>query len=101
MPTEFGPIDLCVRLSDEGQTLKVDYSAQFHSEPVSVVLHVPPVSTLERVVLSGKSLKVKPGKSAPPQFASTYRDYSGRAAILSRERLGAFLAPSHPPLISS
>jgi hypothetical protein len=28
-------------------------------------------------------------------------DYTGGAAILSRERPGAFLAPSHPPLISS
>ena len=29
------------------------------------------------------------------------RVYSGRAAILSRERPGAFLVPSHPPLVSS
>ena len=28
-------------------------------------------------------------------------DYSGRAAILSRERPGAFLVPSRPPPISS
>ena len=29
------------------------------------------------------------------------RDYSGRAAVLSRERPDAFPAPSHPPPISS
>ncbi len=36
-----------------------------------------------------------------PRVVSTTHDYSGRAAILSRERPGAFLVPSRPPLISS
>ena len=36
-----------------------------------------------------------------PLDAEAVRGYRGRAAILSRERPGAFLAPSHPPLISS
>lgn len=31
---------------------------------------------------------------------SSRRDYSGRAAILSRERPGAFPVPSHPPFLS-
>ena len=35
-----------------------------------------------------------------PRHANARRNYSGRAAILSRERPGAFPAPSHPPLIS-
>ena len=35
-----------------------------------------------------------------PRVAMAPRDYSGRAAILSRERPGAFLVPSRPPLIS-
>ena len=34
-------------------------------------------------------------------FAATIGGYSGRAAILSRERPGAFLVPSRPPLLLS
>jgi hypothetical protein len=36
-----------------------------------------------------------------PFIADYLPDYSGRAAILSRERPGAFPAPSHGPRISS
>ena len=47
---------------------------------------------------NGPSFHREPLRRTSP---SQDRDYSGRAAILSRERPGAFLAPSHPPLISS
>ncbi len=36
-----------------------------------------------------------------PRLACASLDYFGRAAILSRERPGALLVPSRPPLISS
>jgi hypothetical protein len=41
------------------------------------------------------------GPSFPRDPLAQVSDYSGRAAILSRERPGAFLVPSLPPLLSS
>ena len=39
--------------------------------------------------------------NGPSYRRDAARDYTGGAAILSRERPGALLAPSHGPLISS
>ena len=47
----------------------------------------------------GTSFTTVPPIAGLPQVGLL--DYTGGAAILSRERPGAFLAPSHPPLISS
>jgi len=51
-------------------------------------------------VLGEVSLLSQRSFLSPPN-AEAIRGYPGRAAILSRERPGAFLAPSRPPLISS
>ncbi len=54
MPTEFGPVDLKVQLSEDGRTLDVNFSGEWRDKPGRTVLHVPPVPGLKRVCVNGK-----------------------------------------------
>ena len=55
MPTEFGPIDLRVKLS--GKELQVTFTGRFRTKPSKVVLHIPPVTGLKSISLNGRPLK--------------------------------------------
>lgn len=57
MPTEFGPVDLRVRLSGGGSEMRVSLAQRFRTRPASVVLHVPPVDGLERVTVNGEQVE--------------------------------------------
>lgn len=56
-PTEFGPVSLSAKLANEGRTLEVSFEPQFRVKPKQVVLHIPPVTGLEQVMLNGKILE--------------------------------------------
>lgn len=57
MPTEFGPVSLHVRLGKGGKQLLVDFDHRFHTPPYRIVLHIPPLDTLEDVVVNGRSVQ--------------------------------------------
>ncbi len=59
MPTEFGPVDLKFRLSEDGKTLDVSFGADWRSAPRKVVLHVPQMPGLKNVVVNGVSYSGK------------------------------------------
>jgi hypothetical protein len=63
MPTEFGPVTLKFRLSEDGKTLLVTFEPRFRLTPKKVVLHVPPVPDLTRVIVNGREYKAKPGNA--------------------------------------
>lgn len=54
MPTEFGPVDMTVVLSDGGSTLEVSLSGTWRDRPNEIVLHIPPVPGLKKVVVNGR-----------------------------------------------
>lgn len=56
-PTEFGPVSLSAKLANGGRTLEVSFEPQFRVKPKQVVLHIPPVTGLEQVMLNGKILE--------------------------------------------
>ena len=77
MPTEFGPIDLTVQLSQDGSTLEVSFSNSWddagtnsisagsdtiHGAPDGVVLHVPPVPGLRSVRVNEKKYSASKGE---------------------------------------
>ena len=55
MPTEFGPVHLKFRRSDDGKTLDVSFHADWREKPNQVVLHAPQMPGLEKIVVNGKS----------------------------------------------
>ena len=55
MPTEFGPVNLKFRRSDDGKTLHVTFSADWREKPRKIILHVPQMPGLETIVVNGKS----------------------------------------------
>jgi len=61
MPTEFGPVTIKFALSKNHKDLKVTYNHKFRRQPEKVMLHIPPVETLRKVVINGKSVKAGPG----------------------------------------
>lgn len=59
LPTEYGPVDLLFKLSDNGKTLKVSFTGNWREKPKRVVLHAPPLPRLKAIVISGKPHSVE------------------------------------------
>jgi hypothetical protein len=55
-PTIFGRVSLSAKLDQTGKGLELTCDAKYRTKPRRVVLHVPPVSGLERITLNGKAL---------------------------------------------
>ena len=55
-PTIFGRVNLSAKLDQTGKGLELTWVAKYRTTPRRVVLHVPPVSGLERITLNGKAL---------------------------------------------
>lgn len=55
MPTEYGPVDLRWRLSEDGKTLDVKFSGRWRTKPEAIVLHWPPMDELANIVVNGTS----------------------------------------------
>ncbi len=55
MPTEFGPVDLRWRLSEDRKTLNVSFAGRWRKEPGEILLHTPPVPGLSAIVVNGTS----------------------------------------------
>jgi len=56
MPTEFGPVNLRFRLSEDERTMRVTYAAEFRVVPRRVLLHIPPLQDLKTVVVNGRKM---------------------------------------------
>lgn len=56
MPTEYGPVSLRVRLSEDGTTLMVMFTPRFRQAPSKVMLHLPPVPGLRAVTVNGNDV---------------------------------------------
>ena len=56
MPTEFGPVTVKARLSQDLKQLQVTYEPRFWITPKRVSLHVPPVPGLTSITLNGRPL---------------------------------------------
>ncbi len=61
VPTIFGPVTVRFQLSDDGRTLNLHYSANFHHAPHKVVLHVPPLPQIDQLCINGRRIKAGPG----------------------------------------
>jgi len=59
--TEFGPVTLKFKLTEDGKALDVIYEPQFRHQPKKVALHVPPLDGLKKVVINGKATKTAAG----------------------------------------
>jgi len=59
MPTEFGPVTLQFQLGQAGRQLEVAFENRFRRAPRRITLHVPPLETLQEVVVNGKSYRAK------------------------------------------
>ena len=57
IPTEFGPVNLKFRLSADGKTLRVSFSADWRENPDQIILHVPQMPGLENIVVNGKQYR--------------------------------------------
>ena len=51
--TEFGPVDLKFKLSEDGKALDVTFAGDWRYKPGRVVLHAPPVPGLSKIVVNG------------------------------------------------
>lgn len=54
MPTEYGPVDLKWRLSDDGKEIDVQFAGRWRQKPAKVVLHAPPLAGVTKVVVNGE-----------------------------------------------
>jgi hypothetical protein len=61
MPTNYGPVSLRWRLSEDGKQLIVNFAPQWRSKPGRVVFHVPPVAGLQQVTVNGQVLPYEAG----------------------------------------
>jgi hypothetical protein len=61
MPTEFGPVTLRFQLRKQGKQLKVSFDSKFRTPPKSILLHVPPLESIQEVLFDGHSMKAGPG----------------------------------------
>ena len=59
MPTEFGTVNLVVKLSEDEKCLEVTFNGEWREKPGKIVLHVPPVPGLKSVSINGKRYTVK------------------------------------------
>jgi hypothetical protein len=56
MPTQFGPVDLRWRLSDDGTGLNVSFTGHWRSKPGKIVIHAPPVPGLTQLTVNGRTV---------------------------------------------
>ncbi len=61
MPTEFGPVSLLFKLSQDGKAVEVTYYSRFRYQAKKVILHIPPIEGLSKVIINGTSTAAKPG----------------------------------------
>jgi hypothetical protein len=61
MPTEFGPVTLEFQLQQSAKQLRVSFESRFRRAPRQVILHVPPLDTLQEVTVNGKTFQAKAG----------------------------------------
>ena len=61
VPTIFGPVTVRFQLTDDGKTLDLHYSADFHHAPRRVVLHVPPLPKIDQLRINGRRIKAVAG----------------------------------------
>lgn len=54
MPTEFGPVDLMFRLSEDRKRLDVTFRADWREKPHRLILHAPQLPGLERIAVNGR-----------------------------------------------
>jgi len=57
MPTEFGPVTVKFKLSDNGKALDATYEPKFRHQPKKVILHMPPIESLYKVTINGRDHK--------------------------------------------
>ena len=55
VPTIFGPVTVRFELTDDGKTLDLHYSANFHHTPRKVMLHVPPLPEIDQLHINGRT----------------------------------------------
>jgi hypothetical protein len=53
MPTEFGPVDLKWRLSEDGKQIDISFTGRWRNKPAKVVLHAPPIPGVTKVLVNG------------------------------------------------
>ena len=63
MPTEFGPVTLKFTLTGKGKVLEVFFEPSFRHQPKKVILHIPLIDGLENVMVNGRKIKAKTGKT--------------------------------------
>jgi hypothetical protein len=54
MPTEYGPVDMRWRLSEDGKSLDLKFLHNWRNPPAEVVLHTPPVPGLESITVNAR-----------------------------------------------
>jgi hypothetical protein len=54
VPTIYGPVDLSFQLAVDGRTLDVTFTPSWHHQPGKVVLHSPPLPTLNVIRVNGR-----------------------------------------------
>jgi hypothetical protein len=64
-PTEFGPVNLRFQLRKAGRQLAVSFDARFHNPPKEVLLHIPPLDTIQELVVNGHASKTRSGDVLP------------------------------------
>lgn len=55
MPTEYGPVDLTFRLSEDGRKLDVNFMPRWRGKAPEVVLHPVPLPGLKEITVNGKT----------------------------------------------
>ena len=51
--TDYGPVDLKFKLSEDRKTLEVTFAGDWRHRPGRVLLHTPPIPGLKKIVLNG------------------------------------------------
>ena len=52
--TEYGPVDLTFKLSDDGETLEVTFDGDWRRKPQRIVLHTPAELGVSKVTVNGQ-----------------------------------------------
>lgn len=64
MPTEFGPMSLRLRLSDDRRVMYIFFSEEFREHPRRIVLHVPQITELCQIIINGRKHKIRSGQTS-------------------------------------
>lgn len=62
IPTIYGPVTVNFQLTNEGETLKLDFTTDYHHPPKKVMLHVPPLPNIKKVTINNQPFKAKSGE---------------------------------------